>query len=287
MTRLLKGKEVADEINERSSVMIEFLKEKNITPTLAIFRIGEDESDLAYEKNACKKCEELGVNVVKYVFENEVDEEEFYDKLEEANLSDAIHGILVFRPLPDYFDKDRLRRSIDPRKDVDACSNASLAGLFIDKNKNFAPCTAQSAMEILKYYQIPLSGKNVVVLGRSLVIGKPVSMLLLNKDATVTICHTRTKDTASIASKADILICAIGKPELIDRSYTNPNQTIIDVGVSWSEKKQKLVGDILFEDVDGHVENITPVPGGVGAVTTAVLINHIIEAAMKIHDIQD
>lgn len=287
MTRLLNGKPVAEAINERSLTLIEMLNEKDITPTLAIFRIGEDASDLSYEKSAIKKCEELGVKVIKYVFENDVEEEEFYENLDRANNDSYIHGILVFRPLPDYFDKNMLRRRINPRKDVDACSNASLAGLFIDKGAGFAPCTAQSAMEILDYYDIPISGKSVTVLGRSLVIGKPISMLMINKDATVTICHTKTVNTAEIASKADILITAIGKPETIDKSYTNENQSIIDVGISWSDEKKKLCGDMKFDEVKDYVKDITPVPGGVGSVTTAVLINHVVLAAIELNGIQD
>ena len=287
MTRLLKGEPVAEEINQHTITLIEMLQEKSITPTLAIFRIGEDKSDLSYENSVSKKCEEFGVKVVKYVFDEEVEEELFYECLEKANNDHYIHGILVFRPLPEYFDKNMLRRHINPQKDVDACSNVSLAGLFIDKNAGFAPCTAQSAIEILDYYDIDISGKNVTVIGRSLVIGKPVSMLMINRDATVTICHTKTKNIADIASKADILITAIGKPEMIDRSYTNENQTVIDVGISWHEEKKKLCGDIKFDEVKDHVKDITPVPGGVGSVTTSVLINHVVLAAIQLNNIQD
>ena len=287
MTRLLEGKPVAEQINERTYTLIEMLEERGITPTLAIYRIGADKSDVSYEKSIIKRCEELGIKTVKRLFDEEVTEEEFYDTLERDNRDGYIHGILVFRPLPEYFDQDMLRRRIDYRKDVDGCSDACLAGLFIIKNTDFVPCTAQSAMEILDYYDVDISGKNVVVIGRSLVIGKPISMLMLNKDATVTICHSRTKNIEQIASKADILITAIGKPELIDKSYTNPNQTIVDVGVSWSEEKGKLVGDVKFDEVKDHVKDITPVPGGVGSVTTAILLNHVVVAAIKLNDIQD
>ena len=287
MTRLLEGKPVAQQINERTYTLIEMLAEKGITPTLAIYRIGSNKSDVSYEKSIIKRCEELGIKVVKRQFEEEVNEEEFFDTLEKDNYDSYVHGILVFRPLPEYFDQDMLRRRIDYRKDVDGCSDACLAGLFIIKNSDFLPCTAQSAMEILDYYDIDISGKNVVVIGRSLVIGKPISMLMLNKDATVTICHSKTKNIEQIASKADILISAIGKAELIDKSYTNPNQTIVDVGVSWHEGKGKLVGDVNFDEVKDHVKDITPVPGGVGSVTTAILLNHVVVAAIKLNNIQD
>ena len=183
------------------------------------------------------------------------------------------------RPLPKHLDNEKARQYIKPCKDVDGCTDGSLAGVFTDSNIGFAPCTAQAAIEILDYYNIDVKGKNVVILGRSLVIGKPVSMLLLNKNATVTICHTKTKDVEKIAAKSDIIIAATGQMESIDASYVNPDQTIIDVGITYNETKQKLCGDVLFEEVEPIVKNITPVPGGVGSVTTSVLVKHVIEAA--------
>ena len=164
---------------------------------------------------------------------------------------------------------------------MDGCSDLSLAGVFTNTELGFAPCTAKAAVEILDHYSIDVKGKNVVVLGRSLVIGKPVAMLLLNKNATVTICHTKTVDIRNIASKADILICATGVMESVNKDYVNPEQTIIDVGISWNEEKEKLCGDVLFEEVEPLVKAITPVPGGVGSVTTSVLINNTVEAAKR------
>lgn len=285
MTRLLKGKDVALAINQKSKDMIERLRQHNIEPTLAIFRIGEKESDISYEKGAKKRCDELGVKLIVNVFDENVSEKQFYEKLDEANDDNTIHGILILRPFPKQFNDNKLRNHINPDKDVDGCSNASLAGLFIDKKIGFAPCTAQSGIEILDYYGIDIAGKNVVVIGRSLVIGKPISMLLLNRNATVTICHSKSSNTADIASKADILISAMGHPEIVDRAYTNKNQCIIDVGITYSEEKQKIVGDVNMDDVLDYVEAITPVPGGVGSVTTAVLVNHVIEAALRINNI--
>lgn len=281
MANLLLGKAVADRIDERSIKDVEDLNANGITPTLAIFKVGNKDNDSAYEKGIDKKSALLGIKVIKFNFDEDVNEDDFYSKLDEANNNPNIHGILVFRPLPKRFDDNYLRNYINVDKDIDGSGDLSLAGVFTNKELGFAPCTAKAVMEILDFYNIPLVGKNVVVLGRSLVIGKPVSMLLLNKNATVTICHSKTEDIEKIASKADILVCAIGKMESIDFKYTNTNQTIIDVGISYNEVKQKLCGDVLFEDVEDKVANITPVPRGVGSVTTSVLLNNVVEACKR------
>ena len=278
---LLKGKDVALAISQRSLNTVNELKEKGITPTLAIFRVGEKSDDLSYEKGATKRCEEVGVNIIKYIFPIDVSKEEFYKQLDKANKDDNIHGILVFRPLPKSFDDNELRNFINPEKDVDGCTDLSLAGVFTNKELGFAPCTAQAAIEILDYYNIDVKGKNVVVLGRSLVVGKPLSILLLNKNATVTICHTKTINIQDITKKAEIIICATGQMESINKDYVSLNQTIIDVGISWNDAKQKLCGDCLFEEVEPIVKNITPVPGGVGSVTSSVLVNHVVIAAKR------
>lgn len=281
MAELLKGKAVADAINLKSKETVNALKEKGITPALAIFRVGEKDSDLSYERGALKRCNEVGVEVKQFIFPEDVSQEDFYRALDEANSDKNIHGILVFRPLPKRFDDEKLRNHIAAEKDVDGCSDLSLAGVFTNKELGFAPCTAQSVIEILDHYQIDIIGKNAVVLGRSLVIGKPVSMLLLNRNATVTICHTRTVNVTDIASKADILICATGQMESVTKEYVNPDQIVIDVGISWNEEKQKLCGDVLFDDIEESVRAITPVPGGVGSVTTSVLISHVVEASKR------
>ncbi|MBR2578057.1 MAG: bifunctional 5,10-methylene-tetrahydrofolate dehydrogenase/5,10-methylene-tetrahydrofolate cyclohydrolase [Erysipelotrichaceae bacterium] len=281
MAELLKGKEVAASISERSTTEALALKEKGITPTLAVFRLGEKDEDLSYERGIDKRSADTGVEVRKYVFPEDVEEEVFYKALDEANNDPAVHGILIFRPLPKRFDDRKLRNYIAPEKDVDGCSDLSLAGVFTNTELGFAPCTAKAAIEILDHYGIDVKGKNVTVLGRSLVIGKPVAMLLLNRNATVTICHTKTKDIKSIASKADILICATGVMESVNKDYVNPEQVIIDVGISWNDEKGKLCGDVLFEEVEPFVKKITPVPGGVGSVTTSVLISNVVEAAKR------
>ena len=282
MANLLKGKEVAAAINEKNKEDVQELNSKGITPTLAIVRVGEKENDLSYERGAIKRCTEVGVEVKPIVLNENIDKNLFYNTLSELNNDDSIHGILVFRPLPFELDNEMARNFIKPEKDVDGTSDSSLTGIFTNTKIGYAPCTAEAAMQILDYYNIDVKGKNVVVLGRSLVIGKPVSMLLLNRNATVTICHTKTVDIASITKKADIVVAATGQMESLNKDYFQENQTVIDVGISWNETKQKLCGDILFDEVEPIVSNITPVPGGVGSVTTSVLVNHVIEAAKRI-----
>ncbi len=279
MANLLKGKCVADAINEESIALVNELKNKNITPTLATFRIGDNEADIAYESNINKRANNIGVKVINNVFDINIEVDEFIKEVNKANLDKNIHGILIFRPLP--FNEELIRNLIVAEKDVDGSSSDSLAAIFTNTNKGFAPCTAEAAMKILDYYNIDLVGKNVVVIGRSLVVGKPLSMLLLNRNATVTICHSKSKDIASISKKADIVIAAIGKTEMLNKDYFSNKQTVIDVGINYSVEKNKLCGDVLFEEVERVVENITPVPGGVGSVTNAILINHVVLSAYK------
>lgn len=282
MATLLKGKDVANYINDRSKNDVEALKAKGINPTLAILRVGEKPDDISYEKGAIKRANEVGVEVKSIVLDQNVDYNTFYSTLISLNKDSNIHGILMLRPLPKELDNEKARLYIDPKKDVDGCTNGSLSGIFTNTEYGFAPCTAQAAIEILDYYNIDVKGKNIVVIGRSLVVGKPLSMMLLNKNATVTICHTKTIDIPAISKKADIVITATGQMESLNKDYFKDGQTVIDVGISWNETKQKLCGDVLFEEVEPIVENITPVPGGVGSVTTSVLINHVVEAAKRL-----
>ena len=281
MAQLLKGKEVAEALHEKDHKLIDKLKKRGITPTLIVFKVGNKDSDLSYLKGINKKSEALGINVILKKYAEDVDPEILYEDLDEANKDVDIHGILIFRPLPKQFNDDELRNRIAVDKDVDGCSDLSLGSIFINKNQGYFPCTAQAVVEILDHYGIDISGRNITVIGRSLVIGKPLSMILLNRNATVTTCHSRSKDIPKISSKADILVCASGQMESISRDYVNEDMTIIDVGISWNEAKQKLCGDVLFEDVEPNVKAITPVPGGVGAVTTAVLLDHVVESAYR------
>lgn len=279
MANILRGKDVACHIDEESIKDIG----NGLNPCLALFKVGNKDNDSAYERGINTKANKLGIKVVKYEFAEDVSSEEFYAKLDEVNDSKEVDGILVFRPLPKHLDETLLNKHISFKKDIDACLNESLAGVFIRSKETFAPCTAQAVIELLDFYNIEVKGKNVVVLGRSLVIGKPVSMLLLSKDATVTICHSKTENIKEICQKADILVCATGKMESITKEYTNVNQTIVDVGINFNETKNKLCGDVLFEDVEPHVKNITPVPGGVGSITTSILLRHVVLACKANH----
>lgn len=279
MAEILKGAPVAEAINERTIEKVAKLKKKGINPTLCILRVGERPDDLSYERTAEKRAEKVGVEVVKKVLPADCDQESFDKVLEEINNDDSIHGILMFRPLPKQLDNEKARQMLNPAKDIDGCTDGSLAGVFTNTKVGFPPCTAQAAMEILKYYDIPISGKKACVLGRSLVIGRPVAMLLMHENATVVNCHTRTVEPEKIASEADILIAAVGSLKSVGKEYTNPNQVIIDVGINWDESIQKIAGDVNFDEVESNVAALTPVPGGVGTVTTSVLISNVVTSA--------
>ena len=281
MAELLKGAPVAAALSEKMAADVAALKEQGVTPTLAILRVGQRDDDLSYERGAMKRCEKVGVAVKNVVLPADVDSDTFFATLEDLNEDDFVHGILMFRPLPRQLDGEKARKLLSPAKDVDGCTDGSLAGVFTNTALGFPPCTARAAMEILKYYGVELKGKRVAVIGRSLVIGRPVAMMLMHANATVTICHTRTVDVPSITRDADILIAASGQMESVGAEYLREGQTVIDVGISWNEAKQKLCGDVKFEEAEPIVAAITPVPGGVGSVTTAVLCKHVVEAAQR------
>lgn len=279
MAELLKGAPVAEAINERTAKEVELLREIGIEPTLCILRVGERPDDLSYERTAEKRAQKVGVNVVKKLLPADCTQGEFDSVLDEINNDNAIHGILMFRPLPSQLDNEKARKMLNPAKDIDGCTDGSLAGVFTNADVGFAPCTAQAAVEILKHYNVPIEGKKVCVMGRSLVIGRPVAMLLMHENATVVNCHTRTVEPELIAKEADILIAAVGRLNSIDKSYVNENQVIIDVGINWDERINKISGDVDFDEVEPLVKAITPVPGGVGTVTTSVLISNVVNAA--------
>ncbi|MBE6990069.1 MAG: bifunctional 5,10-methylenetetrahydrofolate dehydrogenase/5,10-methenyltetrahydrofolate cyclohydrolase [Ruminococcaceae bacterium] len=281
MAEIWKGAPVAAALSEAAAVEVEVLKGRGITPTLAILRVGERPDDLSYERGAMKRCQQVGVAVKSVVLPADVDGDTFFHTLEDLNRDDSVHGILLFRPLPKHLDGEKARKLLAPEKDVDGCTDGSLAGVFTNTPLGFPPCTAQAAMEILKYYGVDPTGKKAVVIGRSLVIGRPAAMMLMHANATVTVCHTRTADVPSVTREADIVIAASGQMESVDASYLRPGQIVIDVGIGWSEEKQKLCGDVLYEEAEPIVAAITPVPGGVGSVTTSVLVSHVVEAAKR------
>ena len=281
MAELLKGAAVVTALNDRMVKEIAELKDKGVTPTLAILRVGERDDDISYEKGAMKRCETVGVEVKNVVLPADVTQDVLMKNVEDLNSDDGVHGVLIFRPLPKHLDEEAVRNALKPEKDVDGITDGSLAGVFTGNNRGFAPCTAQACIEILDYYNVDCKGKRAVVVGRSLVVGKPAAIMLMGKNATVTVCHTRTVDMPSIARNAEILIVAAGKMESLTSEYFSPGQTVIDVGINWNDEKGKLCGDVKFEDAEPVVAAITPVPGGVGTVTTSVLVSHVVEAAKK------
>ena len=281
MATELRGKPAADALGEALVGRIEALKAKGITPTLAIVRVGERDDDLSYERGACKRCEGLGIDVKKFVLAADCTQDELMAAINEVNTDAGIHGCLMFRPLPKTLDEVAACAALDPAKDVDGITQGSLYGVFANQPVGFPPCTAQSCIDILDHYGYDLTGARVTVLGRSLVIGKPVSMMLQAKNATVTMCHTRTKDVDVECKKAEILVVAAGHAGTVTANAVAPGQVIIDVGINWDEEAQKLVGDVKYDEVEPIVDAITPVPGGVGSMTTAVLASHVVTAAER------
>lgn len=283
MAQLLKGAEVVSALNERIKAEVSALVSCGVVPTLAILRVGDKPDDLAYERGAIKRAETVGVAVRQIVLPETVSQESFLAEIGRINADDAIHGCLMLRPLPKHIDDLRAREALLPEKDIDGITEGSLAGVFAGTKRGFPPCTAQACMEILRYYGIDPAGKRAVVIGRSLVIGKPVAMMLLGQNATVTVCHTRTKDMPSETRRAEILIVAAGRAGVVGAEYVAEGQTVLDVGINF-DASGKMTGDVDFAAVEPIVGAITPVPGGVGTVTTSVLMAHVAEAAKRALD---
>ena len=289
MAKRLLGKEVNEALVAALQARTAALKEKGVTPTLAILRLGENPSDLSYEKGATKRAEEVGVAVKNYILPETATKEEVLAVIDQVNADDSVHGVLMFRPLPKHLkaDQDEICNRLAPKKDVDSMTHMSNAGVFEGQDLGYAPCTPAACMEILDHYGIDCKGKNAVVIGRSLVVGKPAAMMLMAKNATVTICHTRTVNPAEVCRNADIIISAAGVLNSLTKDFVREGQIVIDVSMNWnpekitSKGKGGMCGDAIFEEVEPIVEAITPVPGGVGAVTTSVLMKHVVEAAEK------
>ena len=290
MAMRLLGKEVNEALVASLQTRTAALREKGITPTLGIVRLGENPSDLSYEKGATKRAEEVGVAIKNFILPEETTKEELLAVIDQINADDSIHGVLMFRPLPKHLkaDQDEICNRLAPCKDVDSMTHMSNAGVFEGQDLGYAPCTPAACMEILDHYGIDCKGKNAVVIGRSLVVGKPAAMMLMAKNATVTICHTRTVNTAEICKNADIIVTAAGVLNSLTKDFVKEGQIVIDVSMNWnpekitSKGKGGMSGDCIFDEVEPIVGAITPVPGGVGAVTTSVLMKHVVEAAEKI-----
>ena len=289
MAKRLLGKEVNEALVAALQGRTAALREKGVVPTLGIIRLGENPSDLSYEKGATKRAEEVGVAVKNYILPETASKADVLAVIDEVNADASVHGVLMFRPLPKHLkaDQDEICNRLAPCKDVDSMTHMSNAGVFEGQDLGYAPCTPAACMEILDYYGIDCKGKNAVVIGRSLVVGKPAAMMLMAKNATVTICHTRTVNTAEICKNADIIVSAAGVLNSLTKDYVRPGQIVIDVSMNWnpekitSKGKGGMSGDAVYEEVEPIVEAITPVPGGVGAVTTSVLMKHVVEAAEK------
>lgn len=271
----LRGKKVSDGIKEYVSKELETL---SFVPKLAIVRVGENPDDMSYERGATKKLKSFGLDVASYVFPQDISDEDFKKAFKNINEDDEVTGILLLRPLPRTINEKDIENMIDPKKDLDGISPINIAKVFAGVTTGFSPCTAEAVIEVLKAYDIELTGKRVTVVGRSMVVGKPVSMLLLKENATVTMTHTRTVDLKKTCSDAEIVITAAGRAKMLNSDYCGQDAVMIDVGINVDENG-KLCGDVDYATLDGKASAATPVPGGVGTVTTAVLAKHLIQAA--------
>jgi methylenetetrahydrofolate dehydrogenase (NADP+)/methenyltetrahydrofolate cyclohydrolase len=278
MAQLLKGKDAASAMMEDTRRDADALNACGVTPTLGIIRLGEREDDVSYEKGAKKRCDDAGAAVRNYVLPADTPQKTLLALIREVNADTSVHGVLLFRPLPKHIDDAVICESLRPEKDIDGITGASLAGVFAGKPWGFPPCTAEACMVLLAHYGFDPSGRRVVVIGRSMVVGRPVAMMLMHKNGTVTICHTGTRDLPAVVREGDIVIAASGKPESIGREHLREGQILVDVGIH-AKPGGGLCGDIKFDEAAPFAAAITPVPGGVGTVTTAVLVNHVVRAA--------
>jgi len=278
MAELLKGIEVANGMKQRLIDKNNELIGEGIIPCLAIVRVGERPDDLAYEKGALKRFEGLGIRVKTAAIPESVTQEAFEREFSEINNDPAVHGILLLRPLPKSLDEEPVKALIRPDKDVDCMCAANIAKVFMGDDSGYAPCTPRAVVELLKHYEIPLAGKRVALIGRSLVVGKPLAMLLLKENATVILCHSKTADLEAECWRADIVIAAAGSAGMVKKDFVRPGAVVIDVGIN-DDGTGGICGDVAFDEVEPIVASITPVPGGVGSVTTSVLAMHTLKAA--------
>ena len=274
----LKGAEVSAKIKDQVQEIVEKLD--GHVPTAAIVRVGERPDDLSYEKGVIKKIASFGMEVKTYVFPEDISEEEFLEEFRKINADESVDGILLFMPLPKHMNGKLFESAIDPVKDLDGISPVNRAKVFAGEADGFAPCTAEAVIEVLKAFEIPMAGKRAVVVGRSMVVGRPLSMLFLKENATVTVCHTRTADLKEECKRAEILVAAAGKAKMLDKEYVADGAVVIDVGINVDENG-KLCGDVKWDGLEEAASAATPVPGGVGAVTTAVLCKHLAQAALR------
>lgn len=274
---ILKGLPVANAINEKLMEQVKSIE--GSLPHLAIIRVGERPDDCSYERGAVKKMDKVGVRCTTYTFDADIDNDTFQAEFDKINENPDIDGILMLRPLPKQLDEKQIENKIDPRKDLDGISPLNLAKVYAGDESGYAPCTAEAVIEMLDYAGIDIKGKRVTVVGRSLVIGKPVSMLLMKRNATVTVCHTKTVDMEGTCKNAEILVAAAGSARMIKKDYVAEGAIVVDVGINVDEEGN-LCGDVDFDTITDIAAIATPVPGGVGSVTTSVLAKHLVKAAM-------
>lgn len=275
---IIKGKPVADEMSENLIKEVNELSKEGIIPKLAILRVGAKANDLAYERGALKKCETIGIETQVIELDENVTQDEYIEVLKGLNTDSNINGILTFRPLPEGIDEEVIKNVIAAEKDVDCFSPLNTAKLMEGDKTGFPPCTPTAVVEILKHYNVPLNGANVVVLGRSMVVGKPAAMLLLAENATVTICHSRTKDLPAVCAEADVLVAGVGRARMVNADYVKEGAVVIDVGINAKPEGGGICGDVDTDAVVDKASMVTPVPAGVGSVTTSVLAKHVIKA---------
>ena len=282
--KLLRGKPVADALTDDIIDKVGKLNDQGIFPKLAMLKVGNRADDASYQKGATNRCAKCGVETMVVELAEDCSQEDYLAALEDLNKDETVHGILCFRPLPAHIDEEIVKYYIDDKKDVDCFSPLSLAKIMSGDKRGFAPCTPMGVIEILKYYDIDLRGKNVTVLGRSMVVAKPLSMLRLNRDSTVTICHSKSKDLENIVKESDILVSCMGRAKAVDKSYIKEGAVVIDVGINF-DQEGKMCGDVDTDDVIERVSHITPVPGGVGSVTSSILARHTLRACIQLHNL--
>lgn len=281
MGEIIKGKPVGDALSEILKGECEALVKEGIQPKLAILRVGAKPNDLSYERGALKKCDTIGIVAEVTELSEDTTQEQYIEALEKLNKDSSVHGILTFRPLPKGIDEEVIKNVISPEKDVDCFSPMNTAKLMEGDKTGFPPCTPTAVVEILKHYNVPLNGANVVVLGRSMVVGKPAAMLLLAENATVTICHSRTKDLPKVCAEADVLVAGVGRARMVTSDYIKEGAVVIDVGINAKPEGGGICGDVDTDDVVEKASMVTPVPAGVGSVTTSILAKHVIKACKQ------
>lgn len=279
MAVILDGKAISKKVREELKIKAEKLKQKNIIPKLAVIMVGDDPSSKIYVRNKSKACEEVGIEFEEYLLGENIKNEELLNLIEELNNREDIHGILLQSPIPKHLDINLAFRTIKPEKDVDGFHPVNIGKLSLNQ-ECFVSCTPFGIMRMLAEYNIDIEGKHAVIIGRSNIVGKPMIQCMLNKHATVTVCHSKTKNLSEITKQADILVTAIGKPKFITEDMVKDGAVVIDVGINRNEEG-KVCGDVNFENVSKKASYITPVPGGVGPMTIAMLMNNIIKAAKK------